>query len=416
MMARFFTRLLLSSGLLFSQMAPYLLLGFGLAGLLYILIPQESISRHLGGRGFKSIVTAVLVGIPLPLCSCGVLPVAASLRKQGASKPATLSFLVSTPTTGVDSILATYALLGILFAIIRPIAALFAGLFVGVLALMFLPETPAINSANEINACKFCTRTTKHRHNFLEKLSIGAQYAFLEMVGEIGKWIILGVVVGGLIEVLIPMHLVEHYAGETYKGILWMFALGLPMYVCATGSIPIAASLIAKGMSPGAALVFLIAGPASNTVTMGVISKTLGKGALVIYIIAIFVISVILAFAFDFIWISLGAPHNLVSGKMNMQQGITNFISAFILAALILFTLVRKKKERAEEVTEMITLRVPSMRCSHCEKTILQALSGCEGVEEVMVNLKNKTVSYRGNADIERVKKAISDAGYEVKD
>jgi len=246
----FFLAFLKESVHLWVQMSPYLLLGMLIGGALHVMLREEFILRHLGGRSSSSVFKATLFGIPLPLCSCGVIPVAASLRRDGASKGATLAFLVSTPTTGVDSILATYSLLGPLFAFFRPLAALLAGLVVGLSSLFVVKEE----------------RWQGHRHPLPsrqpmpERLKEGLRYGLLELSRDIGGWLLLGVIVGGALSALVPESAFRSLGVHPLWESLALLALSIPLYVCATGSIPVAAALITKGISPGAALVFLVAG------------------------------------------------------------------------------------------------------------------------------------------------------------
>ncbi len=407
-------RLLSATSTLFAQMAPYLLVGFGLAGVLKVLVPTDKVISYLGKRSFRSVLIAVLAGIPLPLCSCGVLPVASSLRRQGASKSATLSFLVATPTTGLDSILATYALMGPIFAIFRPISALVAGLLVGIVSILFT-KNEKINQTSIPNNCNICINPSPHKHTINQKIIYAIKYGFVEMVSDIGKWIVLGVLVGGFIQIILPSHLVMTYAGSTFKGILWMLALGIPMYVCATGSIPIASSLVAKGMSPGAALVFLIAGPATNTVAISVIGKNLGKKLLTLYLLSIILTSIALAFIFDSLFPNINFPNenHIHLGHTNLNN--LNYIGALILGGLIIVSLIPQKEKNAQKPNGIVTLFVPGISCSHCEKVITEALSRCDGIENIYIDLKQKTVSFTGNANINTVKKAIEDTGYEVR-
>ena len=267
------TGILKSVWFLLLEMSPYLLFGFFIAGVLNLIIPREKIYKHLSANKLGSIVKASLFGVPLPLCSCGVIPVAAYLQKEGAGKGSTVSFLSSTPTTGVDSILATYSLLGPLFSIIRPIAAFFAGILSGSLTGL-LEKKQNIESTKppEGNSCNICYNEEPHSHGLLEKLKNVFQYGFIELIDDAGKWILIGVIVGGIIEFLIPGDFIEQYLSNPLLAYPIMLVLSIPMYICATGSIPIAASLIIKGMTPGAGLIFLIAGPATNTATLAFVS------------------------------------------------------------------------------------------------------------------------------------------------
>ncbi len=286
---------------LMNKMSPYLLFGFLFAGLLHVFIDTATIARHLGKSNFLSVVKASLFGIPLPLCSCGVIPAASSLRREGASKGSIVSFLISTPTTGVDSILATYSLLGGLFAVYRVIASFMAGVFSGVLTNILVRgerEAPA----KEEKSCRLCGENEQHRHSVPYKIKEVFRYAFGELLSDIGKWLLLGILIGGVISFFMPDKFIHTYLGSGWKAMFVMLVIGIPMYVCATGSIPIAAALMLKGMNPGAAFVFLMAGPATNAIGITVIAKEIGKKAVAIYLFSIAVSSLALGMLLDKVW------------------------------------------------------------------------------------------------------------------
>ncbi|MFC1643823.1 SO_0444 family Cu/Zn efflux transporter [Candidatus Omnitrophota bacterium] len=268
---------------LLNKMSPYLVFGFLVAGVLHIFIKTETVSRHLGKSSLLSVIKASLFGIPLPLCSCSVIPAAMSLRKEGASRGAVLSFLISTPTTGVDSIFATYSLLGGLFTVYRIIASFVTGVLAGILSNLLLKE-PAPVVENKPEECKFCRSEEKHTHSVLYKIRGVFTYAFGDLLKDSGVALLVGIIIGGAISYFLPESFIETYLGSGMRAMVIMLLVGMPMYVCATASIPIAAALMLKGMDPGAALVFLVAGPATNTVTMMVVGKNMGKGALAIYL------------------------------------------------------------------------------------------------------------------------------------
>ena len=267
-----------SSFELMARMAPYLLLGVLVAGILHIALPVGTVSRHLGRRGIGSVLKAAVMGIPLPICSCGVVPVAAGLKRDGASDGATVSFLVTTPTTGVDSILATYSLLGLPIAIARVVAAFVLGTVSGMLTNLGGRERfPGEVETGDVDA-------DHHRGGPIRKI---LDYALDELMGGIARPLFIGTVLGGAIAYFVPDGFLAEHVGEGYLGYLVMLAVGIPLYVCASGSLPLAAALLAKGISPGAAIVFLIAGPATNMATMTVIGEMLGKRTLAIYLAVI---------------------------------------------------------------------------------------------------------------------------------
>ena len=316
-----------------AEMAPYLLLGFFIAGLLRTFVPRTLYSRHLSPRTFGSVVKAAAIGVPLPLCSCGVIPTAVGLRKEGASHGACTSFLIATPQTGVDSIAATYSLMGLPFAIIRPIAALFTAMFGGVLVNRFAREDEALSAqvaeTGEHSECHChdshehkdehehccchshdsheqehehcCHDSHEHSHTFLTKLRGALEYGFVEMLQDVGKWLVIGLLIAALITVAVPNEWLAALHEYKLLNMLIVLAVAIPMYVCATGSIPIAVSLMAKGLTPGAALVLLMAGPAVNSASMLVIGKVFGRRTLVLYILSIVIGAMLFGLGIDYL-------------------------------------------------------------------------------------------------------------------
>lgn len=333
------------SWILLNQMSPYLLFGFAAAGVLHVFVDTRKITAHLGERSFLSVIKASLIGVPLPLCSCGVLPLAMSLRKEGASKGAVLSFLISTPTTGVDSILATYSLLGGAFAVYRVLASFVTGVVAGIMANIFLKNDKE-TAEKEAPPCKMCCKTEEHAHPAPAKFGAACEYAFVELIRDTGKWLIAGILIGGSISYFIPASFIATYVGSGITAMLIMLAVGMPMYVCASGSIPIAAALMMKGISPGAALVFLLAGPATNAAGMALIGGRLGKKALAIYLFSIAVCSLALGALLDLVWGAAGMtfapPHVHGMGDIEGWLGIASSIT---LLALIVNSRIRMRRK-----------------------------------------------------------------------
>ena len=260
-------------------MAPYLLLGFLIAGILSTFVPVSFIETHLGKRGLWQIVKASLLGVPIPLCSCSVIPVAASLRKHGATKGATVSFLTSTPQTGVDSIAATWGLLGPLFAILRTLIAFITGCICGVAVEAFTPPPENEEKDCDDEACPSC-HPTKGTDRWKQVFT----YGFGVLPRDIGRALLLGIVISGLLSALVPEDFFTRWLSSEWLSMLAVLGLGIPLYVCSTGSIPIALAMISMGLSPGAALVFLITGPATNAATLTTVFKTMGKKVVSIYL------------------------------------------------------------------------------------------------------------------------------------
>lgn len=383
---------------LWLAVAPYLLLGLFVAGLLHAFLGSDFIAHHLGKGRFTSILKATVLGIPLPLCSCGVIPVAASLRREGANRSATLSFLVSTPTTGVDSIAATYSLMGPLFAVFRPIAAFFSGMTIGLVNAIFNPEKES--------------KPLEHNHGGLStgfRLKTVFQYGFIELAEDIGKWLIFGVMIGGVLTVVIPENLIlKHFANPLVHFIIMLF-IAIPLYVCATGSIPIAAALIQKGFAPGAALVFLIAGPATNTVTLSFVWSKLGKKAFYFYLCSIILVSLSIGWLFNILWYRLGGSVAFVHRHGKMLPPLLTLTSGVILFVLVLRGLIQRRKE---VIGMKLELSVKDMTCKHCQMTVKNAVESIPGVEKVVVDLGKKVVGVDGNVSSESVEKAIQKAGY----
>ncbi len=411
-------------------MSPYLLFGFLIAGLLNILIPKEKIYKHFSGNNIKSIVKASIFGVPLPLCSCSVIPVAAYLRKEGAGKGSTISFLSSTPTTGIDSILATYSLLGPLFAIIRPVAAFFAGILGGTLTNLGEKSKDKKIAHPEEFSCNICNITSPHSHTINEKIRSIFQYAFIDLIEDVGKWVLIGVLIGGIIGYLIPGNIIEQYLGNPILAYTIMLLIAIPMYICATGSIPIAASLILKGMAPGAGLVFLIAGPATNTATLSFVAGKLGKKTMFIYLSSIMITALLFGFLIDYIWKVSGNNINLLTGGMKMLPYWLKTASAILLSVFILRAILNRIKDkiRGKEISRMSAIRkglsnkesivfsVPDMSCQHCVKTIDNAIRKLEGIKDVFINLKTKKVEVIGNVSTELIISAIKSAGYSAEE
>ncbi|PXA05141.1 hypothetical protein DDZ13_04050 [Coraliomargarita sinensis] len=302
-MVQFITNLFHNSWELTAEMAPYLLFGFAVAGLLHVLIRADFVQRHLGKPGLSAVIKGSLVGVPMPLCSCSVIPIAASLRKSGASRGATASFLSSTPQTGVDSIFATYALLGGIFTAVRVLVAFACGITAGYLIEIFCKETPKADSPNfsDLNFSPekddkptstpatdaSCCGKKSPQRGWREAI----RYGFITLPADLALALIFGLILAGLITTLLPQDLLTGSLSSGFMAFFMATLISLPLYVCATGSIPMAYALMAAGLSPGAALVFLITGPATNTATIVTVWKMLGRIPTIIYLLSLLAIS-----------------------------------------------------------------------------------------------------------------------------
>ena len=319
-----------------AEMSPYLLFGFFVAGVLSVFISARLIERHLGRRGFWPLLKASAFGVPLPLCSCGVIPVSMSLRKHGASKGATVSFLLSTPQTGVDSILVTLSLLGPVYAIFRPIAALVTGLIGGGLVQLFDPQPDGASRPECNDAC--CDEKEQK-----PKIVRALKHGFVTLPGDIGKAMLAGLVVAGAISAAVPNDFFAQFLGGGITAMIVMMILGIPVYVCATASVPVAAALIAKGLSPGAAMVFLMTGPATNAAAFMTIWSVLGKRTAITYIITVAGCAIAAGMLLD--WMVQATAGQVVSSMGAMLPPVVNNVSAVLLLWLLAYAILAAKNK-----------------------------------------------------------------------
>jgi len=423
---------------LVKEMAPWLLFGLVFAGLLKVYFPQKHIDKYLGKPTAKSAVNASLLGVPMPLCSCGVIPTGISFFKNGASRGATNSFLISTPQTGIDSIFATYSMLGWPFAVLRPIVAFTTGIIGGILTNWLIKEQPKPKPINPMFAglkldvkkagkaeancddsgCGCHAEPKKESHSLLK----AANYAFIELLQDISKWLVMGFMFAALISVLLPNDFFSMFQGYGIFEILIVLAASVPIYVCATGSIPIAAVLLMKGVSPGAALVFMMAGPATNVATITVIGKTMGRKSMFIYLASI--IGGAIFFGLLMNWL---IPADFILSKMNhMAHGEAHEMlpgwigisaSVFLILAIISgYFIERIQKSKKMTLDKFQTIRVEGMTCSHCEAAINRNLGKVEGIEEVVADKNTSQVKIKGGKiNLAEVEQIVTDLGYQYK-
>ena len=315
--------ILTESWKLLAESSVYVLLGIFVAGLMRVFVRPEAVSRHLGRGKVRSVLKAAALGVPVPLCSCGVLPAAVSLKRQGANNGATTAFLISTPESGVDSIALTYALMDPVMTVARPAAAFTTAAVAGIAENILGPDKEAEKIQPDLrcavdNCCDgvdCLPEVHKAHHTFFEKVKAGLSYALFELWGDIAPWYLLGLLLAGIITVLIPSEFMAKHVGGGLPAMLIMLAVGIPLYICATASTPIAAALILKGVSPGAALVFLLAGPATNVTSLTVLLGLLGKRATAIYLASIAVVSVACGLVLDQVYAFLGISAQAVAGQ-----------------------------------------------------------------------------------------------------
>ena len=350
-----------------NAMAPYILFGLIFAGFLHELVPDTIVKNHLGGSSIISVIKATVFGIPLPVCSCGVIPLATSIKKSGASNGSTLSFLISTPITGVDSILATYGMFGWAFTIYRVITSMIISIIAGILANFYgdkeevkpkpafsmakpmttpvnamnfsavqAPKTPQAEESCESGSC--CSSTTQEKKTFVSLSKNAFSYAFGTLLKDIASPLLFGLLLGALITVAIPENLSEILIAYSWLSYIIVIAIAVPMYVCATASLPIAAGLMLAGVSPGAAFVFLSAGPATNTVTIGVVKKMLGTRTLYIYLGTIIIGSVLFGFGLDYILSGVDVKELV---HLHEEASVLAVLSSVVLWIFVLYYMAK---------------------------------------------------------------------------
>ena len=490
---------------LFSEMAPFLLLGFLLAGIIHVWIPNALYVPKISKSNFASVLWAALFGVPLPICSCGVIPTSIAIRKEGASKGASVSFLISTPATGVDSILATYSLLGLPFAILRPVAAFATALFGGVLTNF---ATRGEESHDNVAVLHGATSDLKHEHHehehhhdhehgcccdddhehcecggpsagsgtFTGKIKETFRYGLVNMVGDVSKWLMIGLVLGALISAFVPNELFLALREYPILCMVCVLLLAMPMYTCATGSIPLALALVAKGITPGAALVLLMAGPATSIASMLVVGKAFGKRTLAAYLFSIAFGAMFFGFIVDTFFmdtfLSAMLPQGAADCHGHEALGVFDYVCAGLLAAFMLYAKFAHKGcdghcgcgcgcgdsckcadsceddhdhdhcecgescgchehgehdhhhgasagsatlAHSEPVSK--TYRVNGMNCSHCKACVEKAVRALDGIVFAVADVASKSlhVEYHDADDVDEtaLKTAIEEAGFE---
>ena len=453
---------------LFSEMAPFLLLGFLLAGILHVWVPNHVYVPKISKSNFASVLWAALFGVPLPICSCGVIPTSIALRKEGASKGASVSFLISTPATGVDSILATYSLLGLPFAILRPVAAfataLVGGVFTNLATRGESENVDAQKKTVEFDDCdddyhcgcgdehhEHCESGDVHHMSFGQKVAETFRYGLVNMVGDVSKWLMIGLLLGALISAFVPNELFFALREYPILCMLVVLVLAMPMYTCATGSIPLALALVAKGITPGAALVLLMAGPATSIASMLVVGKAFGKRTLAAYLFSIAFGAMFFGFIVDTFFmdtfLSAMLPQGAAECHGHGALGVFDYICSGLLAFFMIYAkFVHKgcdghcgchstgsgtggedhcscghdheehahhdhEEHRAEPKTK--TYKVFGMNCSHCKACVEKAVFALDGVVFAVADVAKKELVVEGSVDEAALKTAIEDAGFE---
>lgn len=418
-----------------NEMSPYLLLGFLLAGIMHAFIPDGWYTKYLSGNTFRSVLNAAIFGVPLPLCSCGVIPTAMSLRREGASKGAVVSFLIATPQTGVDSIFATYSLMGLPFAVVRPIAALFTAMIGGTFVTMGDKTDEKEDKADASRSY-----SEQPHLSFADRCVEALKFGFIEMMEDIGKWLVVGLIVAGLITVLVPDSFFEIFKDNTALSMLLVLCVSVPMYICATGSIPIAVALMMKGLTPGAALVMLMAGPACNVASILVVNRVLGRKTLLLYLSAIIGGSILFGFGIDYLlpreWFTdhLSNTHDCCHEVAGWFEWLCTGILTLLLLNVLRMKLMHKSAcscghehdhhchchhshsqthSQIPSQTPTKTYIVKGMTCNHCRANTEKVIRTVKGVESVSVDLSTGIATVTGSdIDDEAIRDAVESIGF----
>ena len=336
---------------LFVESAPYLLLGMFIAGLINQFLPKQWINSILGKDA--SVVTASLIGAPLPLCSCSVIPVAMGLRERGASKASTASFLVSTPETGVDSIGITYALMGPVMAVARPISAVFSAIVAGVGIKYFCHEAKFEGSQSK-SCCKSACKSTQQAHStsgFVKNVVDATHYGFGKLLRDFMGWLMIGLMFAAIIQTYVPTNLLAGY-GDGFAAMLLIVLISIPMYICATASTPVAVGLMMAGLSPGAALVFMLTGPATNIATLMVVKQQLGKKELAVYLTSVTLSAIACGYLLNALINVSGLSIDLQPGSHGEMTTLLYQLSASLLALMIIYQYGKTLRQKVSNISQ----------------------------------------------------------------
>ena len=400
------------------EMAPYILLGMLVSGIISVFIKSDMIFKHIGPKNFTSTLKSTLFGVPLPLCSCGVIPVAATLRESGASKGSTVSFLVSTPQTGVDSVFLTYGMLGPVFALFRPIAAFVSGILSGIV----------INNFDEDEHYHIRKDDLKKNNQLQKKYKIisGFKYGFISLPADIVVPLFKGLLVAAAISIFLPPdYIANYFTSNIYVQFFTMLVISIPFYVCATASIPVAVALMAKGISPGAAFIFLMAGPATNASSIAVIKNILGAKTLYLYLSLISFSAIFFGFIFDLFFKETAFTLPDMLHHHNHGSGIDTLLGfVFILTLINAYISRFKENEHVNHSNDVLQnesfsqkqIIVDGMTCGHCKESVESVLNAFDSVKKASVDLISGKVLIEGvDIEIDEIKEKITSRGFSVR-
>jgi len=417
-------RFLSECWLILTELAPWLFLGSMIATVLKYALPSNFVSNHMGRPNLISVVKSVFLGVPMPLCSCGVIPAAIGLKKSGASNGAVVGFMISTPQTGADSLLIVASFLGWPMALFMMATTFATGLIGGILTHLFAPFTQGkedVTAKPEEAACSLANGAPVSRWRQYYR------YAAEELIGGIYRYLILGVVVSALITLAVPPNYIARFPMlQGLLGMVSVLAIAIPLYVCSNGSVPIAASLVQAGLPVGSALIFLLAGPATNVATVGSVYRVLGRRVMVIYLATIILGSIAFGYLFQSLWGSftlahVTAHHAMASPFMQVLSTISALLLLFLIARWSYLDLRIWMRERfgarkAKGPLQELTLQVDGMTCANCAAHIKRDLELVPGVMRVEVNLETGlTRMWGAELDRQRVAGAVCKAGYTVR-
>lgn len=410
---------------LFVDMGYYMMLGLSLVAIFNLFMNKDVIVRYLGDNGFLASIRACLLGVPLPLCSCAVVPTSIYLKDKGASDSTVSAFLISTPQTGVDSIVATYGLMGITFAWFRPVAAFLSGIIGGSAVSIFAKNKKAAQVKPAPTKDEAMAAKTKGKRITLNDITGTLKYSFVETVSGIAIYFIIGLLISAAISVLLPADLLAQWGiGSGILTMLLMILIGLPMYICSSASIPIALTLMAKGISPGAAFVFLFMGPFTNAASLSMLVKKLGKKVVFVYVIAATICAIGFGLLLDWLVTTFGLPiiNTIAMEGSHIHVNVFQQVVAYIFFGLIVYSIFRKIRayfyeRRVRELSsdKATVYAVEGMSCGHCVRHVQEALLKLDNVTDAKVDLEEKTAKVWGDVDADTVIKAIEQSGYSAR-